>query len=107
MRNCMNILRSAIADDATACGRICYDVFCAINDEHRFPHEFPSTEAAIGLLRRLIDHPGFYGVVAEHDGRIIGSNFLDERASVVGVGPISVDSTMQNQGVGRRLMQAV
>jgi GNAT superfamily N-acetyltransferase len=97
----------AMADDAAECGRICYDAFCAINDEHRFPHDFPSAEAATGLLCRLIDHPGFYGVVAERDGRIIGSNFLDERATVVGVGPISVDPAMQNQGVGRRLMQAV
>jgi GNAT superfamily N-acetyltransferase len=60
-----------------------------------------------GLLRMLIDHPGFYGVVAERDGKMIGSNFLDERASVVGIGPISVDPAVQNQGVGRRLMQAV
>jgi GNAT superfamily N-acetyltransferase len=103
----MDTLRSATADDAAACGRVCYDAFCAINDEHRFPHDFPSAEVATGLLRMLIDHPGFYGVVAERDGRIIGSNFLDERAAVVGVGPISVDPAVQNQGVGRRLMQAV
>ncbi len=50
----------------------------------------------------MIDHPGWYNVVAERDGKIIGSNFLDERATVVGVGPISVDPTVQN-----RLMQAV
>lgn len=103
----MDTLRPATAHDAAACGRVCYDAFCAINDVHRFPHDFPSTEVATGLLRMLIDHPGFYGVVAERDGRIIGSNFLDERATVVGVGPISVDPAAQNQGVGRRLMQAV
>jgi hypothetical protein len=66
----------------------------------RFPHDFPSAEVASGLLRMMIDHPGFYGVVAERDGKIIGSNFLDERATVVGVGPISVDPAVQNQGVG-------
>jgi len=32
---------------------------------------------------------------------------LDERATVVGIGPITVDPAAQNQGVGRRLMQAV
>jgi hypothetical protein len=46
-------------------------------------------------------------VVAERDGKVIGSNFLDERASIVGIGPITVDPAVQNQGVGRRLMQAV
>jgi len=103
----MDTLRLATAEDAAVSGRICYDAFCAINDEHRFPRELPSAEAAVGLLRELIGHPGFYGVVAERDGRVIGSNFLDERAPVVGVGPISVDLAIQNQGVGRQLMEAV
>lgn len=103
----MDTLRPATAADAPACGRICYDAFCAINDEHRFPRDFPSAEVATGVLRMMIDHPGWYGVVAERDGKIIGSNFLDERATVVGIGPITVDPTVQNQGVGRRLMRAV
>src|SRR6516162_7981272 len=55
----------------------------------------------------LIDHPGFYGVVAEQDGRILGSNFLDERSPIAGLGPITVDPTAQNGGIGRRLMEAV
>ena len=103
----MDTLRPATPDDAAACGRICYDAFGAINDEHQFPRDFPSAEVATGLLRMLIDHPGFYGVVAERDGKIIGSNFLDERGTVVGIGPITVEPAVQNQGVGRRLMQAV
>ena len=103
----MDTLRPATPDDAAACGRICYDAFGAINDEHRFPRDLPSHEVATGLLRMMIDHPGFYGVVAERDGKIIGSNFLDERGTVVGIGPITVDPAAQNQGVGRRLMQAV
>jgi L-amino acid N-acyltransferase YncA len=49
----------------------------------------------------------FYGVGAERNVKIIGSNFLDERATVVGIGPITVEPAVQNQGVGRRLMQAV
>jgi hypothetical protein len=43
--------------------------------------------------------PGFYGVVAERDARIIGSNFLDERGTIAGIGPITVDPDVQNQGV--------
>ena len=53
----MDTLRPATPDDAAACGRICYDAFGAINDEHRFPRDFPSAEVATGLLRMLIDHP--------------------------------------------------
>ena len=64
----MDTLRPVTPDDAAICGRICYDAFCTINDEHRFPHDFPSVEVATGLLCMMIDHPGFYGVVAERDG---------------------------------------
>ncbi|HME25990.1 MAG TPA: GNAT family N-acetyltransferase [Acetobacteraceae bacterium] len=103
----MDALRRATPGDAAACGRICYDAFSAINDAHGFAREFPSVEITAGLLRMLMEHPGFYGVVAERDGAIIGSNFLDERSTIVGVGPISVDPAVQNQGVGRRLMQDV
>ena len=55
----------------------------------------------------LLGHPRFYSVVAEQDGRIVGSNFLDERSSVHGIGPITVDPAGQNRGVGARLMQDV
>jgi len=103
----MDVLRRATPDDAAVCGRICYDAFSAINDAHGFEREFPSVDATVGLLRMLLEHNGFYGVVAERDGTVIGSNFLDERSTIVGVGPISVDPTVQNQGVGRRLMQDV
>jgi hypothetical protein len=51
--------------------------------------------------------PDFYCVVAEVDGRIVGSNCLDERSAVRGVGPITIDPGAQNLGVGRKLMQAV
>ena len=37
----------------------------------------------------------------------MGSNCLDERSSIFGVGPITVDPEVQSAGVGRRLMQAV
>jgi GNAT superfamily N-acetyltransferase len=54
-----------------------------------------------------LSHPGFYSVVAERDGTIVGSNFLDERSQIAGVGPITVDVAVQNDGIGRLLMQHV
>jgi predicted N-acetyltransferase YhbS len=101
------VLRPGTAADATACGTICYEAFKAICTEHNFPPDFPSAEVASGLLSMLLAHPRFYSVVAELDGRIVGSNFLDERSCIVGVGPITVDPTVQNHGVGGRLMQDV
>jgi len=55
----------------------------------------------------LTANPGFYGVAAEEDGRLAGSNFIDLRSPIAGIGPISVDPNAQNKGTGRRLMQAV
>ena len=35
--------------------------------------------------------PGFFCVVAEDNNRILGSNCLDERSIIHGIGPITVD----------------
>jgi GNAT superfamily N-acetyltransferase len=100
-------IRRATADDAPTCGRICYEAFANINRQHNFPPDFPAAEAGIGLMGMLFSHPGFYCVVAELDGRLVGSNCLDQRSIIAGVGPITVDPDIQNRGVGRMLMQAV
>ena len=103
----MLTLRAPRPEDAEPLGRICYGAFGVIADAHSFPRDFPSPEVAIGLMTSVIANPGFHGVVAEEDGRIVGSNFLDERGAVCGLGPITVDPDIQNKGVGRALMQAV
>jgi predicted N-acetyltransferase YhbS len=100
-------LRRGNAEDAEACGQICHDAFADIGAQHNFPKEFPSPEVAAGLMSALLSHEGFYSVVAERDGRVVGSNFLDERASISGVGPITVAPGAQNSSVGRELMQDV
>ena len=99
------VLRPGTPADATACGTICYEAFKAVCTAHNFPPDFPSPEVASGLLSMLLAHPRFYSVVAELDGRIAGSNFLDERSCIADLGPITVDPTVQNSGVGARLMR--
>ncbi len=101
------VLRRGTVSDAEACGRVVYEAFKSLADHHRFAPDFPSAEIAAELLSPLLSHPGFYTVVCELDGRIVGSNFLDERSNISGIGPISVDPTMQESGIGRRLMQDV
>lgn len=100
-------LRPPAPEDAGELGRICYEAFASIANRHNFPLDFPNAEVATGLIQFLIGHPGFYGVVAERAGRILGSNFLDERSTIAGIGPITVDPNAQDRGVGRQLMQAI
>ncbi len=100
-------VRKARPEDAPVCGRICYEAFTKISTEHGFPPDFPSVEVATGVLSMMFGHPGFYCVVAESGGQILGSNCLDKRSAIAGVGPITIDPEIQNKGVGRALMEAV
>jgi len=100
-------IRLAVPADAEACGRIIYGAFKEIADRHGFPPHFPTVELAIQRAKHCINHSSIYGVVAESEGQIIGSNFLDERDSIRGLGPVTVDPSVQVRGVGRRLMETV
>jgi predicted N-acetyltransferase YhbS len=100
-------LRRGNSTDAAAVGGICYRAFKALAEAHNFPLDFPSPEIATGLLSGLISHQGFFDLVAEIDGKIVGSNFLDERNPISGVGPLTIDPDLQNDGAGRLLMEAV
>lgn len=99
-------LRPGRPEDASACGRICYQAFKRISEAHNFPPEIPSADAAVGLMYSILGRPDIYSVVAEWDGRILGSNFLRED-TIAAVGPISVDPEAQNGSVGRQLMRDV
>lgn len=99
------VLRPIEPADVPAAGAICHDAFRAIAEQHNFPPDFPDRDVATGVISDLAVHPGFYGIVAEVDGKVAGSNFVDERSPIVGLGPITVDPTIQNRGVGAALMR--
>src|SRR6476659_8263319 len=104
----MNItFRSGKSDDAQTCGAICYQAFKAIANQHNFPPDFADRETAVGLLSQLLARDDIYSVVAESNSRIVGSNFLRENNLIAGVGPITVDPTVQNSSIGRQLMENV
>lgn len=102
----INIRPVALAD-AEICGQIGYKAFCGIADRHNFPHDFAAVEQAHGFAQMLVGNPAIYGIVAENDGELVGSNFLWEQNEIAGVGPITVNPNVQAKGVGRLLMQNV
>lgn len=100
-------IRPVKAEDAENLGRICYEAFTAIARAHNFPPDFPNPDIAVGLMQMMIGSAGSFGVVAEADGRIIGSNFISDDDAIFGVGPITIDPKAQNSGAGAALMRAV
>jgi predicted N-acetyltransferase YhbS len=102
------ILRTGNAADANACGEICYKAFQHIAGQHNFPPDFPNAETAVGLMNYIFSNAtGVYSVVAESEGKIVGSNFLWQDVFIAGVGPITVDPGIQNTSIGRKLMERV
>lgn len=98
------VIRAATQNDSAACGEICYAAFATLAAKHGYPCDVPNVEVATGLMSALFSNPGFYCVVGESGGRIVGSNCLDERSMIAGIGPITIDPSTQNLGVGRKLM---
>ena len=100
-------LRPVRETDHTDAARIVFEAFGSIAQKHNFPHDMPHMDIATGLIKAFSNHPSVFAVAAEAGGKLLGVNFLDRRTGVGGVGPICVDPSSQQKGVGRKLMQAV
>ena len=100
-------IRPIAPDDFEDCGRICYEGFKIVNEQHGFPPQFPSVEAGVRRIDSLSNAPSSFGVVAELAGKIAGFAFLTERDPVRAIGPIVIDLGVQSRGIGRRLMEVL
>ena len=97
-------LRPGVPSDAAAAGAICYEAFKSIAGRHAFPADFPTADAATRLVASVLARSDVYSVVAQLNGRIVGSNFLWENGTIAGIGPITIDPEAQNVGIGCSLM---
>lgn len=98
-------IRTARPDDADEVGRILVEAFDGINERYGFPIEWGDSAIGVQIARSLISQTGVFGIVAEVDGRVVGSCFLDERDEVRAIGPITVDPSVQGHRLGRDLME--
>jgi len=101
------VVRNAEPDDADECGRIFYDAFESLATRHNLPVEPASPEFTRFFVGLMLANPGYVGLVAESDARVVGSGFVDERGPIAGIGPVIVDPDAQDVGVGRALMEAL
>ena len=101
------IIRPIKQNDAESCGKIGYEAHKTTSSAHSYPSEQPSEEFGIGLIRRLLGNPNSWGVLAERQGKILGSIFLHKfpPSPVAVIGPLTVHPSAEG-GVGRMLMDA-
>jgi predicted N-acetyltransferase YhbS len=99
-------VRDVTPDDADDCARIFFDAFESIAGRHNFPNEPGSPDFTRFAVGRMLTTDGIVGLVAEHDGEVVGNLFVDERGPIAGIGPVVVDPSAQDEGVGRTLMEA-
>jgi GNAT superfamily N-acetyltransferase len=100
-------LRPATPEDGGRCGEIFYDAFASIANQHNFPIEPGSPEFTGFKAAQMLAGDGFYALVAESAGRILGAAFVDERDVITGVGPVVVDPGVQDEGIGRALLETI
>ncbi|HTY86725.1 MAG TPA: GNAT family N-acetyltransferase [Candidatus Acidoferrum sp.] len=90
-----------------ALARLCFEAFKRIHERHGFPLDIPNVDLAAQIIGRFVARTDFYGVAAQVDGRLVGSNFMSAMDAIGGVGPITVDPAFDGRGIGRALMQDV
>lgn len=88
-----------------ALSRICYEAFFTLQNRHAVHIDFPDVATAEMIISLVANRSDYTGIVAMLEGQIIGSNFLLHADEVAGIGPITVDPTVQSRGVGRSLME--
>jgi predicted N-acetyltransferase YhbS len=101
------MIRPIEQSDAESCGKIGYEAHKAISSAHGYPSEQPSEEFGIELIRKLLGNPNSRGVLAERQGKTLGSIFLHKfpPSPVAVIGPLTVHPSAEG-GVGRMLMDA-
>src|SRR5918995_1342805 len=101
-------IRSIEQNDMNDCGRIGYEAHKFISSIHGYPSEQPSEEYGIALIRSLLNNPYSWGVLAERQGKILGSIFLHRfpPSPVAVIGPLTVHPSSEGGGVGKMLMDA-
>jgi GNAT superfamily N-acetyltransferase len=90
------------------CGKIGYEAHRTISSTQGYPSEQPSEEFGIEFIGRLLSNPNSWGVLAERQGKTLGSIFIHKflPSPVAVIGPLTVHPSAEGSGVGKMLMDA-
>ncbi|HSM85304.1 MAG TPA: GNAT family N-acetyltransferase [Candidatus Limnocylindrales bacterium] len=94
-------------EDAESCGQVAFQAHTTVAALHNFPSEQPSVEFSVGLVKNKLNDPNVFSALAELNGRVVGSIFLNmfPPTPVAAIGPLTVLPEAQGR-VGRALMEA-
>jgi hypothetical protein len=70
------IIRPIKQSDAESCGKIGYKTHETISSAHAYPSEQPAEEFSIKLIKKILDNPNLWSILAEREDKILGSIFL-------------------------------
>lgn len=95
-------------EDAEAAGIVAHEAHATVSAAHNFPTEHPSVQFSVGMIAAKTKDTNAAGFVAERDGRILGSIFLNtfSPAPIAAIGPMTVAPHAEGERVGHKLMQA-
>jgi predicted N-acetyltransferase YhbS len=104
-------LRALTAEEVPEAARICSLAFNTLHIRlYGRETEFADPNFALSAISGPIaagSNQAFVVGVYNESGKLIGSNVIDISSEAAGIGPISVDPSVQSIGAGRKLMEAV
>jgi ribosomal protein S18 acetylase RimI-like enzyme len=99
-------IRAMTAGDGEAAARVAFEAHGDISARLGVPSEHPSLEFSRGVMGAKLSDPYATGWVADRNGRVLGSVFLNDFGSVAAIGPLTVHPT-EGPGAGRALLESV
>lgn len=102
----MTTIRDMTKDDVEGVGVVLFDAFTAASERYRYAPRFRTREEALALAWAMFRYPAMDVLVAEAEGRVVGSCGLNLRGSNGGIGPVSIDPGFHGKGTGRELLAA-
>ena len=100
-------IRQMQAGDIPRVGAVMVSAFNDVFRRHGYPEPFPSPEVGTSIAQGYLQLEPTECFTAVQDEKIVGSGYIHLRGDTAGIGPITVDPTVQAKGAGRALMQAV
>jgi hypothetical protein len=94
------MIRPVEQNDAESCGKIGYKAYKTISSAHGYSSDQPSEEFGIALIKRLLGDQNSWDVLAERQGKTLGSIFLHKfpPSPVAVIGPLTVHPSAEGGG---------